>query len=164
MRRLAEWLFWRERVKVKGIVEIKLIDSRTGEIVYYERGENKVVRQGRQYMLANIVKASTTYDGLYLCLSSNSSTPSDSETSVPNLITPTKTATKSVGTDTNGEPFARWQAIWSENEANTTINSVAIAESSSGSGMWARYTLSQPINKQNNQTLQITYDILLSSS
>ncbi len=164
IRRLLDW--WRigENIVVHGIVEIKLIDARTGELVYYERGKNKVVKQGREYALKNIIKYTTTYNGAYLCLSSNSTTPADTETSVPNLITPTKTATKTYGTDGNGEPYGEWSASWGTNEANTTIYSVAIAENSDGTGEWCRYVLSSPINKTNTQTLQVTYRWQLSSS
>ena len=164
LKRLIDWWRYGECITVKGTVEVKLIDNKSGKLVYYERGENKVVRQGRDYALKNIIKHTTTYNANYLCLSSNSTTPADTETSVPNLITPTKTATKSVGTDTNGEPYCQWFAEWGTDEANTTINSIAIAENSDGTGEWCRYVLSSSINKTNTQILQVTYRWQLSSS
>jgi len=157
---------WRdkERLVIVGKVTVRLRDARTGRIVYEETGFNKVVRQGRDYALKNIIQHTTQYNGNYLCLSSNSTTPADTETSVPNLITPVKTATKSVGVDSNNEPYCEWNATWGTDEANTTINSVAVAENNDGTGEWCRYLLASPITKNSTQTLEVTYRWQLSSS
>jgi hypothetical protein len=147
-------------VKIVGIVEVTLKDAATGKLLYYEKGRNTIVAQGKSYMRRNIIQYSTQYNGNYLCLSGSSSTPSDSETTVPALITPTKTATKTIVTE-GGNEYMRWEATWATSEANTTIYSVAIAENSDGTGEWARYVFSSPINKSSTQELTITYSILL---
>jgi hypothetical protein len=147
-------------VKIVGIVEVTLKDAKTGRMLYYEKGRNTIVAQGKAFMRRNIIQHATQYNGNFLCLSGSSSTPSDSETSVPSLITPTKTATKSIVTE-GGVEYMRWEATWATSEANTTIYSVAIAENSDGTGEWARYVFSSPINKTSTQELTITYSILL---
>jgi hypothetical protein len=147
-------------VKIVGIVEVTLKDAQTGEIVYQERGYNTIVSQGKAYMRRNIIQYSNQFNGNFLCLSGSSNTPSDSETTVPSLITPTKTATESIVTE-GGVEYMRWEATWATSEANTTIYSVAIAENSDGTGEWARYVFSSPINKTSTQELTITYSILL---
>jgi hypothetical protein len=147
-------------VKIVGIVEVTLKDAATGKLLYYEKGRNTIVAQGKAYMRRNIIQYSTQYNGNYLCLSGSSTTPSDSETTVPALITPTKTATKTIVTE-GGNEYMRWEATWATSEANTTIYSVAIAENSDGTGEWARYVFSSPINKTSTQELTITYSILL---
>jgi hypothetical protein len=147
-------------VKIVGIVEVTLKDAKSGEIIYRERGYNTIVAQGKSYMRRNIIQHSTQYNGNFLCLSGSSTTPSDSETSVPALITPAKTATKSIVTE-GGVEYMRWEATWATSEANTTIYSVAIAENSDGTGEWARYVFSSPISKTSTQELTITYSILL---
>jgi hypothetical protein len=147
-------------VKIVGIVEVTLRDAQTGEVVYQERGYNTIVSQGKSYMRRNIIRHSTQFNGNFLCLSGSSNTPSDSETTVPSLITPSKTATKSIVTE-GGVEYMRWEATWATSEANTTIYSVAIAENSDGTGEWARYVFSSPINKTSTQELTITYSILL---
>jgi hypothetical protein len=147
-------------VKIIGIVEVTLKDAATGKLLYYEKGRNTIVAQGKAYMRRNIIQHATQYNGNFLCLSGSSSTPSDSETTVPSLITPTKTATKSIVTE-GGVEYMRWEATWATSEANTTIYSVAIAENSDGTGEWARYVFSSPISKTSTQELTITYSILL---
>ena len=147
-------------VKIFGIVEVTLKDAATGKLLYYEKGRNAIVAQGKAYMRRNIIQHSTQYNGNYLCLSGSSSTPSDSETTVPALITPTKTATKTIVAE-GGSEYMRWEATWATSEANTTIYSVAIAENSDGTGEWARYVFSSPISKTSTQELTITYSILL---
>ncbi|MEM2567412.1 MAG: hypothetical protein QXH20_02945 [Candidatus Bathyarchaeia archaeon] len=164
IKRFIEFYRDKERIIVLGKVTVRLRDAKTGQILYEETGYNKVVKQGREYALKNIIQDTSQYNGNYLCLSSNSSAPSDTETTVPNLITPTKTATKSVGTDSSGEPYAQWNATWGTDEANTTIYSVAIAENSDGTGEWCRYILASSISKNNTQTLEVTYQWQLSSS
>jgi hypothetical protein len=147
-------------IKIVGIVEVTLKDAQTGEIVYREKGYNTIVAQGKAYMRRNIIQHTTQFNGNFLCLSGSSTTPSDSETTVPALITPTKTATKSIVTE-GGVEYMRWEATWATSEANTTIYSVAIAENSDGTGEWARYVFSSPISKTSTQELTITYSILL---
>jgi hypothetical protein len=147
-------------VKLIGIVEVTLRDAKTGRLIYCEKGRNTIVAQGKAYMRRNIIQHTTQYNGNFLCLSGSSTTPSDSETSVPSLITPAKTATKSIVTE-GGVEYMRWEATWATTEANTTIRSVAIAENSDGTGMWARYVFSSPIEKTSTQELTITYSILL---
>jgi len=150
----------KDEIKIVGIVEVILRNTKTGEIVYQERGYNTIVAQGKQYMRRNIIQAATQFNGNYLCLSGSSTTPADSETTVPNLITPVKMANKSIVTE-SGVEYMRWEATWATNEANTTIYSVAIAESNDGSGEWARYVFSSPINKSSDQELTVVYNILL---
>jgi hypothetical protein len=147
-------------VKIVGIVEVTLKDAKTGRLLYYEKGRNTIVAQGKAYMRRNIIQHATQYNGNFLCLSGSSTTPSDSETTVPALITPTKTATKTIVTE-GGVEYMRWEATWATSEANTTIYSVAIAENSDGTGEWARYVFSSPISKTSTQELTITYSILL---
>jgi hypothetical protein len=150
----------KEFVKIVGIVEVTLRDAKTGRLLYYEKGRNTIVAQGKAYMRRNIIQHATQFNGNFLCLSGSSSTPSDSETTVPALITPAKTATKSIVTE-GGVEYMRWEATWATSEANTTIYSVAIAENSDGTGEWARYVFSSPISKTSTQELTITYSILL---
>jgi len=150
----------KESIKVIGIVEVILRNAKTGEILHREKGYNTIVAQGKQFMRRNIIQAATQYNGNYLCLSGSSTTPSESETTVPNLITPVKTANKSIVTE-SGVEYMRWEATWATTEANTTIYSVAIAEANDGSGEWARYVFSSPINKSSDQELTIVYNILL---
>lgn len=161
LRNLLQRKLIGEKLGVIGYVEIDV--KRNGKVIKTIRGFNRVVLQGREYMLKNIMKYSTTYDGSYLALSTSSSTPSDNETSVPNPISPIKLATKSYDPDSS-EPRIKWEATWSENEGNgNTINSVAICESSTGSGEWARYVLTSGINKTSDIAVTVRYYIKLAN-
>jgi len=144
-----------DKIKVKGVVTVRVLD-RNGRLLYEETGENLIVNQGKQYLLANILNETTRYNGAYIAISSSSSQPSADETTVPNLIS-AKTATKTK--QINNTPYyAQWSATWGTDEANgNTISSVAICEASNGSGEWSRYVLSNPINKTSDIAVQIDY-------
>jgi len=142
-----------------GEVEVILTDAKTGKVLYYEKGRNLVVNQGKEYMKRNIIKDTTTYDGSYLVLSTSTADPSASETSMPaTVISPAKTATKSI-VEEGGVNYCQWTATWETNEANNTIGSVGICENSDGSGLWARYKFSTAITKDNTMRLTINYRI-----
>ena len=144
-----------DKITVKGIVTVRVYD-RSGKLLYEETGENLIVNQGKQYLLANILNETIRYNGAYLAISSSSSQPSADETTVPNLIS-AKTATKTKQIS-NTPYYAQWSATWGTDEANgTTIASVAICESSNGSGEWSRYVLTNSINKTSDIAVQIDY-------
>jgi len=149
-----------ETIKLEGIVIIEARDAKTGKLVYREVGKNKIVDQGLDYIRRNIIKDATTYNGNYLFLSSNTTTPPDNETTVPNIIA-YKTATKSIVTDA-GEVYCQWSVTFGTNEGNGTIGSVAIAENTNGSGEWSRYVLASPYTKDNTIELTVNYRIRVS--
>jgi len=165
MKSLLNWLrvFFAardgEKINIKGVVTVRVYD-RSGKLLYEETGENLITNQGKQYLLANILNETTRFNGAYLAISSSSSQPTESETTVPNLIS-AKTATKTK--QISSTPYyGQWSATWDTSEANgTTIASVAICESSTGSGEWCRYVLSQSINKTSDIAVQIDYRLQL---
>ena len=165
MKSLLNWLrvFFAardyDRINVKGVVTVRVYD-RDGRLIHEETGENLIVNQGKQYLLANILNEATRYNGAYLAISSSSTNPTDTETTVPNLIS-AKTATKTK--QVSSTPYyAQWSATWDTNEANgTTIASVAICETSTGTGEWSRYVLTNPINKTSDIAVQIDYRLQL---
>jgi len=148
-----------DKIPVKGVVTVRVFD-RSGKLIYEETGENLITNQGKQYLLANILNEATRYNGAYLAISSSSTNPTDSETTVPNLIS-AKTATKTK--QISSTPYyAQWSATWDTTEANgTTIASVAICEASTGSGEWCRYVLTNSINKTSDIAVQIDYRLQL---
>jgi len=96
-----------EKINIKGVVTIRVYD-RNGKVIYEETGENLIVNQGKQYLLANILNETTRFNGAYLAISSSSSNPSADETTVPNLIS-AKSATKTK--QISNTPFyAQWSA------------------------------------------------------
>jgi len=148
-----------DKIKIKGVVTVRVYD-RSGRLVHEETGENLITNQGKQYLLANILNETTRYNGAYLAISSSSTNPTETETTVPNLIS-AKTATKTKQISTTPY-YGQWSAIWDTTEANgTTIASVAICENSNGSGEWSRYVLSNPINKTSDIAVQIDYRLQL---
>jgi len=148
-----------DKIRIKGIVTVRVYD-RSGRLVYEETGENLIVNQGKQCLLANILNETTRYNGAYLAISSSSSQPTESETTVPNLIS-AKTATKTKQIS-NTPYYAQWSATWDTTEANgTTIASVAICEASNGTGEWCRYVLTNSINKTSDIAVQIDYRLQL---
>jgi hypothetical protein len=157
LRRMLRSL--QERVAVKGVVTVSVYDK-NGRLIHQETGENLIVDQGKQYLLANILNETTRYNGAYLAISSSSVAPTASETAVPNLIS-AKTATKSKQISTT--PFyAEWAVNWDTTEANgTTIASVAICETSTGGGEWARYVLVTAITKTSDIAVQVQYRLQL---
>jgi hypothetical protein len=148
-----------DKIPVKGVVTVRVFDK-NGKLIYEETGENLIVNQGKQYLLANILNETTRYNGAYLAISSSSTQPSENETTVPNLIS-AKTATKTKQIS-NTPYYGQWSAIWDTNEANgNTISSVAICEASNGTGEWCRYVLSNSINKTSDIAVQIDYRLQL---
>jgi len=165
MKSLWKWLrvFFAARdgdkIPVKGVVTVRVFD-RSGKLIYEETGENLIVNQGKQYLLANILNETTRYNGAYLAISSSSTNPTETETTVPNLIS-AKTATKTKQINTTPY-YGQWSATWDTTEANgTTIASVAICEASNGTGEWCRYVLTNPINKTSDIAVQIDYRLQL---
>ncbi|MEM2675746.1 MAG: hypothetical protein QXT10_04550 [Candidatus Bathyarchaeia archaeon] len=151
------------QVVLTGIVIITLKDEITGETQTWVY-KNTIVAQGRSYIRRNICQDTTQYNGTYIGLSTSTTAPADSETTLPPTILGIKAYTsRGVVTD-SGVEYAQWETTFGTDEGNGTIGSIGLCENSDGSGEWGRVVLGSPITKNNTQTLNVKYRIAVNSA
>jgi len=120
--------------------------------------ENRIVSQGRDFMVRNVAGVNMVNVN-YIVFSDSSTAVSDGETSVPGswkhgvVATKSQPATKTV----------RWTAsLDGSGFAGKTVNSIALATGSDGSGEFSRVVLSTGINLGSGVTVNVQYDITIS--
>ena len=119
--------------------------------------ENRVVAQGRDYMLRNTIGVNTVNIN-YVAFSNATTTPSDDETSMPGTWVYTVSATKSVV-----EPRkVRWSASLdggTPGVSGNTLGSVGLCVGNDGTGLFARVKLPSTIGLESGVTVNVNYDV-----
>lgn len=148
--------------KVEGRFIIEIIRGDTGKREVYSFA-NRVVAQGRDYMLRNTIGVNTVNIN-YLFVSNSNTTVSDSETSVPGTWKTYKTATKSASPSDN-PAYAQWSATFSGSDVGgQTVYSYALATGTDGSGEFSRILHSAGITFGSNDTLNVTYQVQITAA
>lgn len=139
------------------IVEVNRGDSNKKEVYIVQ---NRVVRQGRWFMLRNTVGVNTVSID-YVAVSNSNTAVSDTETQLPGTFRNAKTATKSRVSATT----VQWQASWSAGELNgQTIYSYALVTETTNYTEFSRVVHSTGITFGANDTLSVTYQLTLTAS
>jgi hypothetical protein len=148
-----------EAPRPKGIVTVKVTypDGREETFVV----ENRIVAQGRDYMLRNTIGVNTV-DINYIALSNDTTDPSDTETSMPGTWVYTVTALKSHPSPRQ----VRWSVVGLDGGATgvsgNTLASIGLCTGSNGSGLFARVKLPSTIGLASGVTVNVNYDVTIS--
>jgi len=122
--------------------------------------ENRIVSQGRDFMVRNVAGVNTVNVN-YIVFSNSNTAVSDTETSVPGTWVYGVSATKSQPATKQ----VRWTASLdggASGVSGNTIYSIALATGSNGSGEFSRVVLSTPINLGSGVTVNVQYDVTIS--
>jgi hypothetical protein len=142
----------------KGIVTVEVTypDGRKETFVV----ENRIVAQGRDFMLRNTIGVSTVNIN-FVAFSNDTTNPADTETSMPGSWVFTVTATKSQV----GPRQVRWSATLdggATGVSGNTLASVGLCTGSNGSGLFARVKLPSTIGLASGVTVNVNYDVTIS--
>jgi hypothetical protein len=147
-----------EAPRPKGVVTVKVTypDGREETFVV----ENRIVAQGRDYMLRNTIGVNTVNIN-HVAFSNDTTVPADTETSMPGTWVYTVTATKSQV----GPRQVRWSATLdggASGVSGNTLGSVGLCTGSNGSGLFARVKLPSTIGLASGVTINVNYDVTIS--
>lgn len=144
--------------KAEGTIILEVLrGDGTKEIYYFV---NRIVAQGREYMLRNTIGVNTVNIN-YIYVSNHNQSVSDNETNVPGTFKSFKAATKSMA----DAQTAQWNASWSAGELNgQTIYSFGLAAANDGTMLFSRVHYSNGISFGSEDTLNVTYKVKLQAS
>jgi hypothetical protein len=147
-----------EAPRPKGIVTVKVTypDGREETFVV----ENRIVAQGRDYMLRNTIGVNTVNIN-FVAFSNDTTNPADTETSMPGSWVFTVTATK----NQVAARQVRWSATLdggASGVSGNTLASVGLCTGSNGSGLFARVKLPSTIGLASGVTVNVNYDVTIS--
>lgn len=122
--------------------------------------QNRVVRQGRWFMLRNTIGVNTVNIN-FVAVSNSNTAVSDTETTLPGTFRSGKTATKTRVSATT----VQWQASWSAGElSGQTIYSYALVTETTNYTLFSRVVHSTGITFGANDTLNVTYQLTLTAT
>lgn len=148
-----------DKVVAQGWFIIEVVRGDTGKREVYIV-QNRVVAQGRDFMLRNTIGVSTVSLD-YVAVSNLNTAVSDTETQLGGTFRSAKTATKSRVSATT----VQWQASWSAGELNgQTIYSYAIVTDTTNYTLFSRVLHSAGITFGPSDTLNVTYQLTLTAS
>ena len=147
-----------EAPRPKGVVTVEVTypDGRKETFVI----ENRIVAQGRDFMLRNTIGVNTVNIN-FVAFSDDTTTPADTETSMPGSWVHTVTATKSQV----GPRQVRWSATLdggASGVSGNTLASIGLCTGSTGSGLFARVKLPSTIGLASGVTINVSYDVTIS--
>jgi hypothetical protein len=147
-----------EAPRPKGIVTVKVTypDGREETFVV----ENRIVAQGRDYMLRNTIGVNTVNIN-FVAFSNDTTNPADTETSMPGSWVFTVTATK----NQVAARQVRWSATLdggASGVSGNTLASIGLCTGSNGSGLFARVKLPSTIGLASGVTVNVNYDVTIS--
>jgi hypothetical protein len=146
-----------EAPRPKGIVTVEVIYPDGNKDVFVV--ENRIVAQGRDFMLRNTIGVNTVNIN-FVAFSNDNTNPADTETSMPGTWVYTVTATKSQV----GPRHVRWSATLdggASGVSGNTLASVGLCTGSNGSGLFARVKLPSTIGLASGVTVNVNYDVTI---
>ena len=150
-----------DRKTLKGRVNVFLRDARTGNIVDERHIDNLVVDAGEAWVANRMVSGMTTAGMDYIELGLGPTTPTSA-----NLILNTFLPSSRKVSSGNSSSGATWEIIvnWTTSEANTSniVEAGIFNTSTDNTGTLLAHTVFTAVNKTNNDTLQIQWQINVS--
>lgn len=147
-------------IRLRGSLEILLLNAFTGELVEKRRIENTVVTVGRRWVLQQINSTdhATAQAISYMGVGTSTTAPATGDTGLGSESLRIAINSFTTSNHTSNPPSWRAEASWATNQANTTLGEVGLFQSSSGGTLLARATFAT-INKTTSNTLAISYTI-----
>ena len=148
-----------DRKILKGRVNVFLRDARTGNIIDEKHVDNLVVDVGEDWVAQRMVNGASTQDMNWIELGLGTAAAAGTDTTLQTVLASSRKS------GTNSVVGATWQLIvnWGTSEANTAgIEEAGIFGTTSSGGVMLARTVFTAVNKTNNDTLQIQWQINVS--
>jgi len=143
---------------LKGIVTVTVTYPDGTELTM--KVKNRIVAQGRDYMLRNTIGVNTVNIN-YIVFSNSTDTVNDTETQTPGTWVYGVTASKSVVAARQ----VRWTASidgGAQGVSGNSIRSIALCTNDDGTGEFSRVKLPTTINLASGVIVNVQYDVIMS--
>lgn len=145
-------------IRLRGAIEVCLMNAETGVVVERYANHNVVVTAGRAWVLNRLKSESPAAETLtHVAVGTSTTAPATGDTTLTSENTRKAIGTMSYGTASN-PPWIQAQVSFATNEANTTLGEAGLFNSSAAGTMLSHVTFST-INKTTSNTLAISYTI-----
>jgi hypothetical protein len=148
-------------IKLRGCLEIHLLNAANGEIVKKQKIDNTVVTSGRSYVLSRLVSGAAQTDTINaIAVGTSTTAPTTGDILLTSESLRISIAAFATGGLTNNPPSWQAQCTFLTNQANTTLGEAGLFNSTSSNvqTMLSHVTYST-INKTTSNTLAISYTI-----
>ena len=143
---------------LKGAMELAIKNAETDELVEYRHRKNTVVTAGRRWVLEKIASGGPAEVINNMALGVSTSSLGTDDTALVDEQERKTIGTHTTTNLTSNPPSWAAQVSWATDEANTTLGEVGLLNSSATGTLLARATFTT-INKENTNTLSVTYTI-----
>lgn len=147
-------------IKLRGCLEIALINALNGKEIERIRQDNTIVTAGRRWVLQQIESAdiATAQSISYLGVGTGTAAPATSDTGLASEVTRKAIGTFATANLTSNPPSWQAQVSFATNEGNSTLGEMSLFNSSAAGTMLGRATFST-INKTTSNTLSVSYTV-----
>jgi hypothetical protein len=114
-------------IKLRGCLEIALLDAKTMEVLEHRKIDNTVVTSGRSYVLSRIVSASPQTDTINaIAVGTSSNAPATGDVLLTSEALRISIASFVTSGLTNNPPSWQAQCTFLTNQANTTLGEAGL--------------------------------------
>jgi hypothetical protein len=147
-------------IKLRGCLEIALINALNGKEIERIRQDNTIVTAGRRWVLQQIESTdiATAQSISYLGVGTGTAAPATSDTGLASEVTRKAIGTFATANLTSNPPSWQAQVSFATNEGNSTLGEMSLFNSSAAGTMLGRATFST-INKTTSNTLSVSYTV-----
>src|SRR5208283_2691301 len=148
-------------IKLRGCLEIALLDAESKEVLQSRKVDNTVVTSGRSYVLSRLVSGAAQTDVINaIAVGTAPTAPTTSDTGLTSESLRISIASFATAGLTNNPPSWQAQCTFLTNQANTTLGEAGLFNSTGSAvqTMLSHVTFST-INKTTSNTLAISYTI-----
>lgn len=148
-------------VKLRGCLEVALLDAKTNREVARTKIDNVVVTSGRSYVLSRLLSVSPQTDVMNsIAVGTSTTAPASTDTLLGSEALRIAIASFVTSGLTNSPPSWQAQCTFATNQANTTLGEAGLFNASGANvqTMLSHVTFAT-INKTTSNTLAISYTI-----
>jgi hypothetical protein len=152
---------YQDYIKLRGCLEVALLDAANGRELERRRIDNTVVTSGRAYVLSRLLSASPQTDTMNaIAVGTSTTAPATGDITLSSEALRISIASFVTSGLTNNPPSWQAQCTFLTNQANTTLGEAGLFNSTSSNvqTMLSHVTFST-INKTTSNTLAISYTI-----
>ena len=149
-------------IQLRGCYEIALLDALSGKVLEYQKINNVVVTAGRSWVLQRIYTTTGNATAVITAIAVGTSTaaPATSDTALGSEILRLSVASFDSTLLTANPPSWNAQVTFGTAQANTTLGEAGLFNATSaGVATLLSHVTFATINKQNTNTLAITYTL-----
>lgn len=148
-------------IKMRGCIELALLNASSNDVVAKRKIDNVVVTSGRSYVLSRLVSASPQTDTINaIAVGTSTTAPATGDTLLGSEALRISISSFATSGLTQNPPSWQAQCTFATNQANTTLGEAALFNSTAANvqTMLSHVTFAT-INKTTSNTLAISYTI-----